>query len=825
VNGRALTGGSLYVGITVLIAAVAAWPIYASASYLLLVAVAVVVGAGIAVLATWRRFGGLIVAGLLAAAFVVLAVPLAVPSRLGGLGDILRGLGEALSGVVFAWKDLVTVELPVGSYRNLLVPALVVFLVGTCVALLLSWRTDRWATAAVPVGLALTGYGLFFGRTSVSAPLSLGPVTLYAPVETAIGVAALVSALLWLAWRTHDDRARALHRAATASGVRLSRRPSRTDRRRTALGAGMVALALVVTVAVVPWAARGAQRDVLRAAAGPERDIASAVSPLSDYRAQFAPERADEVLFRVSGEQLPDRVRLATLDTYDGEIFRAEGGADADVETDAAFVRVPAVLDTGEGAAVDARIEIEALDGIWMPTAGELSAVEFAGDRSAALSDGFYYSTASNAGVQTAGGGLEPGDAYRLRAVEPDVTPLGEVAAPGGDPDGVQAPDNLRRWVEQHASGEGGAALADLVGLLRERGFLSHALEIGDEPPSWTTALAGYTFQPSASGHSLARVDTLFSRLLERESDPRAEASGNYVAAVGDDEQFATATALIARELGFPARVVVGARLTADDDSVAACEDGECRARDLSAWTEVLSGDGSWVPIDVTPQWRQSPSLEVTEQRDPEIVTEVRPDSVEEVVPPAPVQEDSARDDTDEESSGVDLAWLWPVLRIAGLVLLALAILLGPFIVVIGAKAARRRGRRLAATPAERIAGGWEEYVDAGVDSGRDAPRVLTRSELAVAYGTASGAELAVVADRAIFSREATTQDDAEEFWRIVDAERRAMRRERGMGRRLLAAVSLRSFLRILAPRTPVRMPRIVERGRRRASRRGRTTS
>ena len=75
--------------------------------------------------------------------------------------------------------------------------------------------------------------------------------------------------------------------------------------------------------------------------------------------------------------------------------------------------------------------------------------------------------------------------------------------------------------------------------------------------------LPGYSFKASASGHSLARIDALFARLLERETDPRAEASGNYVAAVGDDEQFAVATALVAAELGFPARVVVGARLSA----------------------------------------------------------------------------------------------------------------------------------------------------------------------------------------------------------------------------------------------------------------------
>ena len=134
---------------------------------------------------------------------------------------------------------------------------------------------------------------------------------------------------------------------------------------------------------------------------------------------------------------------------------------------------------------------------------------------------------------------------------------------------GTATPDSLRTWVDEHASGSGGAALAGLVMLVRERGYLSHALEVGDETPLWMQSLPDYTFQPSASGHSLARIDAMFARLLERETDPRAAASENFVAAVGDDEQFATAVALIARELGFPSRVVVGARLTSADSGCA----------------------------------------------------------------------------------------------------------------------------------------------------------------------------------------------------------------------------------------------------------------
>jgi hypothetical protein len=411
---------------------------------------------------------------------------------------------------------------------------------------------------------------------------------------------------------------------------------------------------------------------------------------------------------------------------------------------------------------------------------------------------------------------VRDGDAYVVRGVEPAAVELTELTAPGGSIADTAAPENLRRWMDEHATGSDGAALAGLVTLLRERGYLSHGLVEGDEPPVWTTALADYSFQPSASGHSFARVDAMFGRLLERETDPRAEASGNFVAAVGDDEQFAVAVALMARELGFPSRVVLGARLSSPDAQQATCSEGACRAQDLTAWTEVQSADGQWVVVDVTPQYEQSPSLDVTEQRDPENVTEVRPDSVEEVVPPDPAQEDSAREDEEDEAAGLDLAWLLPVLRVTGIVLLVLLIVLGPFAVVLAAKALRRRSRRRAPTATARVAGGWEEYVDAAVDAGREAPRAATRTELAEAFGAAAGAQLAHEADRAVFSRSGFEEADADAFWVRVDEERRRLRRERGFWRGLAAAVSLRSLVRPLASEQGVRT-RIAERGRRQA--------
>lgn len=815
-----IVAGSLFMTAAVAIAGVAAWPIYRDASLLLVVGIAALVAAAIAALVWSRRWGGWSAAGLLVGAFFVLGVFLAVPARLGNPLEFLRGIGEVATGALFAWKDLITVDLPVGTYRNLLVPALIVFLVGTCAGLLLSWREGRAAYGAVPVALGMISFGLFFGRTTVSAPLAIGPLSISAPLETALGVAAILSSLLWLAWRSRDERTRALRRAAASSGVHLSRRPSGVDQRRTALGAGMVAVAVAAAVIVVPFAARGADRDVLRASVGPEVAVSSAVSPLAEYRALFADERADDVLFTVSADgALPERVRLATLDSYDGETYRSGGTGALD---EARFIRVPSALETGAGRPLAAQVTIAELDGIWMPTVGQLASVAFDGPRAASLADRFYYRSAAAAGVQTAGGGLAADDAYRLEAVEPSLPDLASIEAPGGLGSTVEAPQNLRAWVDEHVSGSGGAALAGLVQLLRERGYLSHALEVGEQTPTWMRELPEYTFQPSAAGHSLARVDAMFGRLLERETDPRAAASENYVAAVGDDEQFATAVALIAQELGFPSRVVVGARLASTDPALATCAAGVCRAQDLAVWTEVQSASGAWVPIDVTPQSAQSPSLAVTEQRNPENVTEVRPEAVEDVVPPDPVQEDSGADDRTDDAAALDLAWLWPVLRIGGIALLVLLLVAGPFVLVAAAKAARRRGRRTQGEPAVQIAGGWDEYVDAAVDSGRGASPVLTRSELAGLFATPSGEVLARDADRAVFSGAAVSAADAQAFWRIVDAERSGLARENGFWRRIATTVSLRSFVRHLAP--PGTRPRFAERGKRRVTQPARLT-
>ena len=54
---------------------------------------------------------------------------------------------------------------------------------------------------------------------------------------------------------------------------------------------------------------------------------------------------------------------------------------------------------------------------------------------------------------------------------------------------------------------------------------------------------------------------------------------------VGNDEQYAAVMALLAGEVGVPARVVLGAEVP---------EGGVVTGKDVSAWVELRAADGSW---------------------------------------------------------------------------------------------------------------------------------------------------------------------------------------------------------------------------------------
>ena len=785
------------------VGAIATWPIYESPSFIIMLAASVLVAAGISALGLWRGLSAFTIVLITIGAYLLLGVPLAVPAALGDLASLPASWIQFVTATVFGWKQLVTVTIPVGTYQALLVPAFFLVLFGTVAALSLSWRARRLYVLAVPAVAALALFGLVFGSSSESDETRVLWFDI-SPREFVLGLIALLIALCFLLWRARHARHSAL-RAGAAAIIRQQRGKAAGSIRRWALAVVMLLVAVVAAAAALPRL-DGNDRQVLRTAIDPEITLSEYVSPLTQYRGYFGADSYDEELFAVSGDAGDGtRLRLAVLGYYDGEVYRVIDPEAGSESRDTAFARIPSRLHP-EGSTDELEVEVGAYSGVWIPTAGSLASVSFGGSNAAGLTDGFFYNESSAAGVELRI--LDEGDSYTIEAVLPDEPiALDELDQPSnaqGLIDDDLIPESLITWVKLQKVGSDAAALQTLVERLRARGYLSHSLlEPTGDDSAWVADLGDYSFEPSLAGHSIDRIDALFSSLIEKQADTRSTDDVDLVAAVGDDEQFAVATALLAQYLGFPARVVLGFDLGGGNADVASCDDGSCRGQDLIAWVEVEGADGEWATVDVAPQHENPISPLNNDQQDPENLTEVVPDTATEQQPPEANPSGGDQSEQENETDGPDLSWLSTVLKIVGGSLLALLVLFAPFLTILIAKARRRRERLRAPEIENRIVGGWDEYIDAALDNGKPVPTSETRSEIARLYGTPRAGILATMADRAVFHAEPPAEEASAQFWAIVEAERRSLSAGKSRWQRFKSAVSLRSFTRHLATNQP----------------------
>ncbi|HEU4466216.1 MAG TPA: transglutaminase domain-containing protein, partial [Agromyces sp.] len=120
---RGLRGQSaLSVGVTVtmvagmhLAAMIPWWPTYESGAFVVAALVAVAAGAAVGLLGAAYLWPSWAVACGIAAAFLVLGVPVAVPSRAhAGVLPTAEGLVELVAATALSWKQLVTISVPVG---------------------------------------------------------------------------------------------------------------------------------------------------------------------------------------------------------------------------------------------------------------------------------------------------------------------------------------------------------------------------------------------------------------------------------------------------------------------------------------------------------------------------------------------------------------------------------------------------------------------------------------------------------------------------------------------------------------------------------------
>ena len=98
----------------------------------------------------------------------------------------------------------------------------------------------------------------------------------------------------------------------------------------------------------------------------------SKISPLSGFRAYEERSAADQAQLRVSGLPAGGFVRIATLDTYDGVVFRV-GGSDG-ASGSGTFQRVPTSVDVRgvQGETVRVGVTVDGYRGVWLPTVGDL---------------------------------------------------------------------------------------------------------------------------------------------------------------------------------------------------------------------------------------------------------------------------------------------------------------------------------------------------------------------------------------------------------------------------------------------------------------------
>ena len=738
------------------IASVALWPIYQSSQLVILVAVTIAVGSAIAILGAIYRWSSLVIVLVSIVAYLALGVPLAVPtSALYGLLPSFQGLIDLVAGTALGWKQLLTITLPVGTYQALLVPAFVLVLATTVVGLSVALRS-KWGElgALAPIVLFLVAN-------------LLGPAYASWPLQLSLGLLAAV--LVWFIWRRWYRRREAISFLA-AQAADVNGRPLETVADhgfvgyRTLLGAALImaiagSSAVAATLAVPPTA----QRAVLRSAIEQPFDPRDYPSPLSGFRRYEQPTSADSVMLTVTGLPSAGRIRIATLDTYDGIAYTV--GSDQVASESGSFTRVPYTFDQSSvgGTQVSLDVTVGGYSGVWLPTIGKFENVEFSGSDAAALRDAFYYNDTSGTAADVRQ--LSSGDRYSISAVMPRQPDAAQLASlkPGTSevPRIGVLPDQLSSTLDGWVSGVNGsgARLVAMIAAMKQAGYISHGVS-PDQPAS-------------RSGHAADRITELLT--------------GQRM--IGDQEQYAVTAALMARQLGFPARVVFG--FAPSDVSSGGVT--EIRGSDISAWIEVDTAQYGWVTIDPTPPVRDIPA-----EQPQKPATIARPQSP--VQPPveepktnnAQVPPDSSQDQPNDPDP--ILVILFAVLRVLGWVALGAAILLSPFIAIVVAKLRRRSLRRRAPTPIQRIRGGWQEFEDAALDHGYTPPESPTRTEVATAVGGIQPLVLAAVADRAIFSPQEPDAAEADTVWRSVKDLSTSFREGRTRWERTKAAISLRSL-------------------------------
>lgn len=722
------------------------------------------VGLGVAVAVAartfaWRWWTTLAVTVLVYLGFgAVAALP---DTAVGSVWPTVETVQLLVLQVVHSWKDLLTLVPPASAFVG---PAVLPYLTGLVTAVLggLAAVTGRWLLASLaPVVLYLVG-------AAWSVPLT--------GAEPWWAVAGTVAMLAWWAVSAAWDRAVAdperPHRVRGHAEQRIRRRA----RTRTLVSAAVVlSLSAAIAVPLAAVLVDSGQRTVLRSYLAPPLNVQERATPLQLYRHLNA-QLADEPLLRVTGLPEDARLRIATMDHYDGvqwgiaEPNEGEGFFQVGESLPEAVSEVPS------GARRDVDVELEQLRPIdgWVPSVGHPEQLSIDDEATAAA---LFYDPSLQSLLTTA----TPASPlqYRLQGWTEPVWSEGQLSGrslgSAQQPEPEQIPSSLPSLAAEIT-----AAVSSPLEQARALEQYFHS----------TGYYANSTENPSRPGHTAERI----ARLIDAEQ------------MIGDDEQYATAMALAARSLGLPARVVMGVYPDNPDNTADTAQTNEStrvlHGRDLSVWVEIPFAGAGWVPFDPTPPRDQTPQTEIPEPRQVPRPQVLQPPEPPQEPPELPAE---LRDEENPDPLPPESPVPWGLIAgISGLVLLLLLPLLGVPLYKLW-----RRRRRRQATGRLGVRHAWTEVTDYAVDVGITVPRtatVLESADIIVDSSTATqdtrGAvtELARSVGRTEFSGAegsagADDEDPSRKAWELAERSHRGLQ-PAGLLARHRTRMSWRSLIR-----------------------------
>lgn len=542
----------------------------------------------------------------------------------------------------------------------------------------------------------------------------------------------------------------------------------------------LIILVLAAVLAIVGTMAVPQHRLILRDYYEPPINPYDYTSPLSGMRSYFKNHK-DDVLLSVTGLPAGTPVRLAVMDRFDGSVWNLSDSAQASDSSD--YRRVGSSIATQEqGRTFTATFRVhQGLGDTWLPLAGAATRVRFAASDDA---DSFYYDSGTDSAIFSAG--LRADMTYSESGVLPTVPSTSQIsntpAAHINQPPADDVPDAVGKFATAVAGGQatGGAAAETIAKTLKDSGWFSHGLQ-GD--------------YPSEAGHGSYRINALLTG----------------TAMVGDSEQYASAMALMVRELGIPSRVVMGFLPKDSDGSISKSRTTTTSdhtttiaftGNDVAAWVEIKLNDYGWVAFYPTPKETKVPD-------DNQNLVPPKPQTLVRQ-PPVPLT-NPLRDQTQAKGlsslSGVDAdppvssvwdrVWnvarpilvygspLWALILVCTMILAYKAVLLAR---------ARRRG-----SPKIRVAAGWEAIRTLALQSGVSARGTRREQARDIAHELHTSPkllqQLSRDADYVTFSGHGIPPAQADRYWNQVDAARAALLHSLPWLRRLVTLLSIKGIV------------------------------